>query len=390
MKYTTFLMISILLFVLSSCSDTSEGLVLTEPALHCKKGFDYSDHLSVESVSKPTLVEGNLSIERCISVSAKIKVIKKIEVLSPIAASIDLCDENENSLITAYAGDDIETLINAEPGKIITIKGKSESIDKSTAEDYIKRIKKACVNTENSVSESNVNEEKAVISSPIMIDLAGSVSKYPIVMHLNIDGKNVEGQYYYTSSGANYPLKLSGTANSEGYLDIHETNEEGQPTGHFTGIWDGNEYSGEFVNYKGQHFNFKLTKQDGSYTAVNISDNGDGSRAFVSEEYTNPKSTDVPDIDMSGENWDEFLDAYERYVNKLIPYLRKCTNGDMSALADYPKMMKEAERFSDKIQNANTKGFMSSSQWQRYLKIQNKLMEEYTRMQNHTEKAYDY
>ena len=93
---------------------------------------------------------------------------------------------------------------------------------------------------------------------------------------------------------------------------------------------------------------------------------------------------------MSGENWDEFLDAYERYVDKLIPYLRKATNGDISALADYPNMMIEAEKFSNKIQNANTSGLMTSSQWQRYMKIQEKILKETERMQNQVEKMYNY
>lgn len=209
-------------------------------------------------------------------------------------------------------------------------------------------------------------------------------------MHLEIDGKNVEGQYYYSSSGPNSPLKLSGIVDKGRKFDIHETNDEGQPTGHFTGFWDGNVFSGDFVNYKGQHFDFTLTKQSGSYAAEFTNDEEYDNDVSMSDDYTHHQSINREEMDMSGENWEEFLDAYERYVDKLLPYLRKASNGDMNALADYPRMMSEAERFSNKIQNANTNGMMTSSQWQRYMKIQRKILEESERMQNQAGKMYNY
>ncbi len=73
--------------------------------------------------------------------------------------------------------------------------------------------------------------------------------------------------------------------------------------------------------------------------------------------------------DTSGENLDELLDAYERYVDKLIPYIRKAASGDMSALEKYQEMMEEAKSIAEKIQNAKEKGLMTKAQQERYIRI---------------------
>lgn len=72
------------------------------------------------------------------------------------------------------------------------------------------------------------------------------------------------------------------------------------------------------------------------------------------------------------EDWDELLDSYESYVDKYITYVKKASNGDMSALAEYPSLMEKAQELSDKLEKA--KGQMSTSQLNRYTKIQSKMM----------------
>jgi hypothetical protein len=222
-----------------------------------------------------------------------------------------------------------------------------------------------------------VQEKEVVVpepepTGPKSLDLAGAVSKYRVVMHLEIDGKHVDGQYYYKSSGPSNPLSLSGTADKDGNLDIHETNDEGQPTGHFMGQWDGGEFTGEFVNFKGQHFPFKLVKNE---EGADIPTFATGSVSIGSDDYDSDSDEDNDsysyESSSGSEDWDALLNSYEQYVDKYISYAKKAANGDMSALEEYPSLLEKAQEFSEKMENAQ--GDMSASQWARYIKITNKM-----------------
>ena len=69
---------------------------------------------------------------------------------------------------------------------------------------------------------------------------------------------------------------------------------------------------------------------------------------------------------------DSMLDSYEQYVNKYIALLKKASNGDMTAMTEYPALMSKAQEFCDKMENA--KGSMSASQLVRYTKITEKML----------------
>lgn len=70
-------------------------------------------------------------------------------------------------------------------------------------------------------------------------------------------------------------------------------------------------------------------------------------------------------------DWDSMLDSYEQYVNKYIALLKKASNGDMTAMAEYAGLMQKAQELSDKMNGAQ--GDMSASQWARYMKITTKM-----------------
>lgn len=73
------------------------------------------------------------------------------------------------------------------------------------------------------------------------------------------------------------------------------------------------------------------------------------------------------------ENWDALLKSYEEYVDKYISYLKKASKGDMTALSEYPALMRKAQEFNDKMKSA--KGDMSVSQWARYNEITMKMLD---------------
>lgn len=70
-------------------------------------------------------------------------------------------------------------------------------------------------------------------------------------------------------------------------------------------------------------------------------------------------------------DWDKLLDEYEKYVDLYISTYKKAMNGDLSAMTEYVKLMKSAQKLSDKLDKA--KDDMSSEQLQRYMKILKKM-----------------
>ena len=184
-------------------------------------------------------------------------------------------------------------------------------------------------------------------------DLKGKVDKYPITMHLEIEGSLVKGTYYYDKKGPDAQLNLSGSCDGNS-LDINETDENGTPTGHFKGTMDDGVFKGQFITNKGKSMPFAVTEgnvDDLSFDDIDSS----------SDMSSSSGSTD----------WDELLDSYERYVDDYIALAKKAQNGDMSALSEYASVLQDANDLSEKIQGAKSE--MSTSQVARYNKISIKL-----------------
>ena len=233
-------------------------------------------------------------------------------------------------------------------------------------------------------SSEFINDVQQIDQFPYDCTMQGLIdNKYGVTMHLVQQGRGViSGDYYYNKNGENNKLELSGSIVGNN-IELDEYNSNLQKTGHFLGSYANGSFSGSFNTPGGKKMSFAL------YLLSDMG--GSNSSTSYDNSFSQHKNVDSRsvNIDVSGENWDEFIDAYERYVNQLIPYIRKASAGDMATLADYPKMLKEAEKFSEKIQNANTKGGMNSQQWQRYLKIQNKLLQETNRIQKKAENMFD-
>ena len=100
----------------------------------------------------------------------------------------------------------------------------------------------------------NMDDNKMV--APKSMNLRGYIGKYPITMYLDFDNKNVNGYYYYDNGSTE--LQLTGTVEND-HIELNETTQEGRPTGHFDGELIDDEFFGEFINYKGEHFNFTVT-----------------------------------------------------------------------------------------------------------------------------------
>ena len=121
---------------------------------------------------------------------------------------------------------------------------------------------------------------------------------------------------------------------------------------------------GVYIVIKPRSFNQEYEEYKGKSSNTEVIDSSSSTITEDEDESISSSST-------GSEDWDSMLDSYEQYVNKYIALMKKASNGDMSALAEYPALMEKAQEFSEKMKNAQ--GDMSASQWARYMKITTKM-----------------
>ena len=119
---------------------------------------------------------------------------------------------------------------------------------------------------------------------------------------------------------------------------------------------------------------FRLTS---AYEEVDSSNWGSSSSSSSDDKSSSSDDDDDTDSYSSSssgsQDWDALLNSYEQYVDKYILYMKKAAKGDMSALTEYPALMEKAQKFSEKMENAQ--GDMSASQWAKYNEITQKMLE---------------
>ena len=215
---------------------------------------------------------------------------------------------------------------------------------------------------ESTITKMDSSEDRTV-------ELQGSVDKYPITMHLEIEGTQIKGSYYYDKQGANAKLKLSGT-NENGLWDINETDENGTPTGHFRGKFTNGVYSGHFVTNQGKKMPFNLYENGAS----GYSSDDDCSYTEFDEDDTYLSVDDEGDS-----SYDEFLDEYEKFWKTYMSCMKKMGKGDPAAMIEYAKLLKQYQSYGEKIQKM--KGNLSVDQLNRINKMNAELMEEMGKVQ---------
>ena len=136
-----------------------------------------------------------------------------------------------------------------------------------------------------SKSVTNVEKDTSSSGNDIIdnqsMNLKGKIGNYPITMHLEFDNKNVSGYYSYNSGSSK--LLLKGTINYN-HIELNETTEEGRSTGHFDGKLTGDKFAGEFINYKGEHFNFTLANSPLSIEETERAERNINSEGLQQEE----------------------------------------------------------------------------------------------------------
>lgn len=177
---------------------------------------------------------------------------------------------------------------------------------------------------------------------------------------LTYDDKTDDGVVEFTVNGVKNvrKVKMGSYDSVTNTLIMNEFYTSGKYVGDFKGTWKDGVYQGVFTNTKGGSVNFKLQ--------------GTGNDKFDNADYSSNDNGSVTIEKGGSEDWDALLSTYEQYVDKYISYLKKASKGDMTALAEYPSLMKKAQQLSEKLQNAQ--GDLSSSQLARLNKISMKMM----------------
>lgn len=224
-------------------------------------------------------------------------------------------------------------------------------------------------NDEAEDTKDEATEEAAPKPEVIDVTMSGAVGKYPIVMSIHVDEDgNLTGAYYYKKSGPGNCLYVIGKKKGD-HVTINEFDANGNNTGSFDGTYRDGELKGT-MEAKSGHYDFVVNADDTAVPAP-YDDVDFGMFYMPNETYTNAGYTGGEDVSASeANNWDSVLDEYERYVDRYISLFKKAQAGDMSALADYPDMLQEAERLRKKLEGAE--GMLTAAQQQRYLKILNK------------------
>ncbi|MBR2776114.1 MAG: hypothetical protein IKD75_03225 [Prevotella sp.] len=195
------------------------------------------------------------------------------------------------------------------------------------------------------------------------VNLKGNVDKYPVTMHLEINGTLVKGSYYYDKQGPGAQLKLSGT-NEDGVLDINETDANGTPTGHFKGKFSSGVFKGMFVTNQGKQMPFMLS-ESGDESADSSFDEGDS--------FDNDDDSDLS-MDKGDSSVDAFLDEYEKFWKRYVSFIKKMDKNNPMAMTDYAKWLNQYNEYNNKLQKM--RGKMSVNQINRMNQMNLELLKE--------------
>ena len=145
--------------------------------------------------------------------------------------------------------------------------------------------------------------------------------------------------------------------------DASEWDEETQQ------IWDKIRTKGKYIVIKPDWDSAKFVPYNASSSnSTSYSDNNDEGIEIASIETEDViDSPSTSDID-----FDEFLTAYENYINKYIAIMQKAKNGDYSAMTEAATLMQDAQEYGEKLQKMS--GSLTSAQIAKFQNLQKKLI----------------
>ena len=239
--------------------------------------------------------------------------------------------------------------------------------------DCPKDAKQFKVNSTFNVKGKNGSDQEGAFTT----NLSGKIGPYAIQMTLNVEADGeVTGAYYYKKNGPGALLYIKGTK-SGNRITLAEFTKDGKQTGTYRGTYSGGVFKGHFSTNSGE-YSFLLT-EDETMETLDLSAMDFDSVAALGDEYTEDDESTYQSA--GSEDWDDLLQSYEQYVNKYIVYVKKAARGDVTALAEYPRLMQKAQELGEKLDAVQ--GEMSASQLARYTKINMKMLKAAEEMNRH-------
>ena len=115
-----------------------------------------------------------------------------------------------------------------------------------------------------------------------------------------------------------------------------------------------------------------FTSCGGSSTPKSVDNSKDSILTITENDSVSADASVEEGAANKNEDFDAVLKSYETYIDKYIVLMKKAKNGDASALADYPAMMKSATDLQTKLGSAGDK--LSTAQMTKFVELQNKLV----------------
>ena len=136
------------------------------------------------------------------------------------------------------------------------------------------------------------------------------------------------------------------------------------------------------------HWIFHILPEDAAtffITSKKIEKDKRGSLASRNNESEDNDEDDTLS-DTGDKKWDKMLDDYEAYADKYITMMKKANDDDsLDALFDYPDLLEKAKKLEKSLKEAETSKSLSSKQVKRMAKIQVKMMNAMSEMNDDSE-----
>ena len=379
MKQISFYITILVMVALCSCSSSNEPKEISPTSTEFTSG-----ELAklIEVVNEPCQIsyaekDGAIGTQY-IKLKVKLKLVKESPELQNVdardinftellsVATVNLVDENETNVQDLDVKSEdllkLKKLLQGKKGDEETITFEGEFHNSDDAPKWFEQTTAFTpyLTADVIAGDGDVKSTTSSFDLEGSHDLSGVVDKYPITMHLDIDGSIVKGSYYYNKKGASAKLILLGS-NEDGVLDINETDPEGTPTGHFSGKFSNGVYKGQFVTNQGKKMSFVVSENGEENSDINTEDT-----SFDEQESS---------IDNEGdESVDEFLDEYEKFWKTYINYMKKLDQNNPTAMIEYAKLLQQYNSYNKKL--AKIKGRMSIDQLNRINQMNLELMKE--------------
>lgn len=98
------------------------------------------------------------------------------------------------------------------------------------------------------------------------------------------------------------------------------------------------------------------------------------------EEIEEANEEETEETASSDVDFDDYLDSYEEYMDQYISLLQRASDGDMTAMSEYPAIMQKAKEMGDKMEKLS--GDLTPAQLARFQKLQMKFLKAAQEMKN--------